>query len=203
MGNHLHSADDQARAPNELQSIDFQKFVDKEDTMAKALSTMSSYIANRSTQCAPTFHSELHRVEYLKRALMTYSWEQPVLAKITQATDYQVLSSELANALQFYEEVQASGRRRGEECNQLRTRATSSTAPTSEKPLIYFTQPRYAKEIAWVLFPGSERDRSCWNCGEKGHQASKCKKSPDAPTLPPAKPPSLNGSAAKRTGSQE
>ncbi len=112
--------------------------------MAKALSTMSSYIANRSTQCALTFRSEPHRVEYLKHALMTYPWAQQVLAKITQATDYQVLSSELANELQFHEDVQA----KGEEHNRLRTRATSPTAPTSEKPLIYF-------------IPTTLRERTC------------------------------------------
>ena len=43
------------------------------------------------------------------------------------------------------------------------------------KPQIFFTQPRYAKEVVRMIFPGSNRDKQCWNCGKEGHQFTKCK----------------------------
>ena len=46
----------------------------------------------------------------------------------------------------------------------------------SKKPLILFNQPKYARKVKKKLFPGAQKDCSCWNCGLLGHRLAKCRK---------------------------
>ena len=44
-----------------------------------------------------------------------------------------------------------------------------------QKPEIFFTQPRYSRQLTTKLFSGSEKDKKCWNCGRSGHKHPNCR----------------------------
>ncbi|MEM1283153.1 MAG: hypothetical protein AAGG81_06325, partial [Chlamydiota bacterium] len=144
----------------------------------KGLASMAAHISNRANQCPPAYRHEYHRVEFLKQPLITEDWAKEILKKVNDTTKYQQLCSELADALQFHEEVEdkkIQNQKKPANINdstQFPSNQPSGSA--SSKPLIFFTQPKYAKKIVNKLFPGSELDNSCWNCGKKGHRANKC-----------------------------
>ena len=163
--NHFNSADVQQRVKADLSTLSFIKFVEKNGSMAKGLSSLATYIANRTPQCPPCFRSESHKVDFLKQAVLEQPWAREVLIRIKANTQFQPLYTELANALQLHQEVlQKSGK----------TTSHSRNGSTSDiqKPFIYFTQPRVLKSI----FPGNESTSSCWNCGLRGHRFTKCHK---------------------------
>lgn len=168
---HFQSPDVQVRVLNELKTIKFSDFTSKQDTKPKALSALAAHISNRFTQCPPTYRHEFHRVDFLKNALMGEPWAEAILMKVNQETQYQSFYIELANALQFHEELKTQ--------NDSNTSVQPSNSQ-SQKPLIYFTQPRYARKITGKLFGGFENDRRCWNCDKPGHHHNKCRSRPNS-----------------------
>lgn len=163
MREHFNSGDKQTRVKNELQNIKFQDYVKKEGTRYKALNSITSYIANRSQLCSKFYRSESHRVDFLKKALLFEKWAQPTLRNIDDTTVYQNLCNQLAKDLLFFEEVDGQNNE------------TVHTTNDADKPQIFFTQPRYSKQLTSKLFSGNERDRKCWNCGRQGHKHPKCR----------------------------
>ena len=163
---HFNSADVQNRIKNELLSLNFDTFVEKEGSKTKALSSIAAYISNTSPKCPIAFRHESHRVEFLKKSLLKETWARTVLMDINDETTFQSLYTRLANALQFSIEVTSENESPHGELDK-----SKSNEP---KPTIYFTQPKYARRIARKVFSGSSRDKICWNCGRKGHTHDTC-----------------------------
>lgn len=170
---HFNSPDVQARVKNELLSIKFETFINKEGSKPKALSAMASHIANRSRKCPPAYSHESHRVEFLKKALMKEEWAKVILLEVNETTNYQQLYTRLANALQFHEESTAD--------------TENETKKPSNKPMIYFTQPKYGRKLTGRLFSGSSHDKTCWNCDKAGHRHTDCRKKHDPVRIAAAK----------------
>lgn len=173
MLSHFNSPDVQARVKNELRTLKFQTFVTQNGTKAKALSAIASYIANRSRKCPPSYSHETHRVEFMKNALIKEAWAKPILMEITDSTKFQQLYTKLANALQFHEESEGN--------------STNADSYDGQKPLIFFTQPKYGREISGKLFSGYNNDKKCWNCDRPGHRHTQCRNKLDPVRIAAAK----------------
>ena len=167
---HFQSSDVQTRVLNELRRTRLSDFISKHETKPKALSALASYISNRFPQCPSTYRHEFHRVDFLKNALMSESWASSILMRVNQQTQYQAFYTELANALQFHEELKAHSNINS---------SNGSTSDANDKPVIYFTQPKYARKITGKLFNGFQQDRTCWNCDKPGHHHTKCRFRPN------------------------
>lgn len=170
---HFNSPDVQARVKNELRTLKFQTFLNNAGTKPKELSMIASHIANRSRKCPPAYSHETHRVEFLKNALIKEPWAKNILLEINESTKYQSLYTKPPNALQFFEESKST-----------------HEDPASDKlgkPTIYFTQPKYGRELATRLFPGSNNDKRCWNCDKVGHRHSDCRRKADPVRIAAAK----------------
>ena len=162
---HFNSAYVQQREQAELPSLSLTKFVEKDGTMAEALSSLATHIANKTPQCSPCFRSESNKVDFLKQDVVEQSWAHEVPVRIKPSTQFQLLYTELANALQFHQEIlQKTGK------NSFSSRTGSSN--NASKPFIYFTQPRVLKS----MFPGNQDAPSSWNCGLRGHRFTDCHK---------------------------
>lgn len=172
---HFNSPDVQARIKCELQTINFQSYVEKEGSKSKALSSMANHISNRSQKCPAAFRHEMYRVEFLRKALMRETWAKTILLEVDENTKYQKLYTKLANALQFHEETDGPSLKR------------EAYGQKSSKPTIFFTQPKYGKQVTNRLFSGSQFDKTCWNCGKRGHRHSKCHQKPDPVRIAAAK----------------
>lgn len=175
MLHHFNSPDVQARVKNQLSTLNFQSFVAKEGSKAKGLSSIAAFIANRAQKCPAAYRHESHRVDFLRKALLKETWAKQSLVEITDTTEFQKLYTKLANALQFHEETQEA------------VDEESPDASKGSKPSILFTQPRYGKQVMNRLFPGSHRDKTCWNCGKNGHQLTNCRKKHDPARIAAAK----------------
>ena len=167
---HFNSPDVQQRVKADLSTLSLKQFAEKEGSMAKGLSSLAAYIANRVPQCPPCFRSESNKVDFLKQAVLDQPWAREILVRIKPSTEFQPLYTELANALQLNQEVEQ--RTQGSHSQPRESTKTS-------KPFIYFTQPRTVKSMAKAMFPGNDQSPSCWNCGRKGHRFSKCHKKID------------------------
>lgn len=158
---HFNSADVQNLIKNELMTLNFNTFIEKEKYKTKALSSMASYISNRSPKCPISYRHESHRVEFLKRALIKEKWASTILMQINEETIFQSLYTRLANALQFHIESTENVDHDPEQHTTPRKHGS--------KPTIYYTQPKYAKRMVGKLFTGSSYDKNCCNCGKRGH----------------------------------
>lgn len=163
MRENFNSGDKQTRLKNELQNIKFQDFIKKEGTRYKALNSITSYISNRSQLCIKFYRNESHRVDFLKKALLFEKWAQPTLRIIDDTTVYQNLCNQLAKDLLFFEEIDGQNNE------------SANTNDESDKPHIFFTQPRYSKHLTAKIFSGNERDRKFWNCGRSSQKQPKCR----------------------------
>ena len=79
----------------------------KECSAANGLSALSNYIEDRSKNCQPGYLEDVHRVEFLKKAIIRYEGAMTALRKVNSNTQYQDLYTEWATALQFNEKEQA------------------------------------------------------------------------------------------------
>ena len=174
---HFNSDDVQQRVKQELSSLSFNKFAEKHGSQGKALSSLATYIANRTPQCPIGFQSEANKVDFLKSAVKFQPWAKDILVRIKPDTQFQSLYTELANALQLHEEINPAG-------TALRPHGSSSRPA---KPFVYFTQQRVVKKMAKAMFPGNENGPKCWNCGQKGHRMAKCPKPLDLTRIAAAK----------------
>ena len=48
------------------------------------------------------------------------------------------------------------------------------TGPKNVKTHIFFTEPKYGRQTAGLLFTGARNDKKCWNCGWHGHTDDRC-----------------------------
>lgn len=149
---HYNSPDVQQRVEADLSSLKLQKFTEKEGSMAKGLSSLANYIANRTPQCPPCFRTESNKVDFLKQAFLDQPWARAILVRINPSTQFQHLYTELANALQLNQEMLE---RQGIPVTK------SGASSKQSKPFIYFTQPRIMKSMAKAMFPGYENASEC------------------------------------------
>ena len=167
---HFSSPNVQQRIKADLSTVRLFDFSKKMGSNAKGLSSLATYSTNRVPQCPPSLCSEANKVEFLKQAVLDQPWARDTLVRISPSTMFQHLYTELANALQLYEEVEKrSGRKDIEVAN----------SETMDKPFIHFAQPRIVKSMAKSMFPGNKEASSCWNCRRRGHVFSKCDKKLD------------------------
>lgn len=128
------------------------------------MSLLAAHITKRSKKCPASYRHESDRIDFLKKALMQQSWAKTVLMEIDEESTYQSLYTKLANELQFDEESKVKEENYGTNDNEGNSKRT-----------IFFTQPRYAKQTNGRLFTGASNDKSCWNCGKKGHHHKRCR----------------------------
>ncbi len=152
----------------ELSGLSFQDMVDESDSdRRKALRDLFATIETRITLCPRDWRNESNKVDFLRNALLTEDWARQHLCRIGKGTHFRELQTQLASALQIHEEVLA------------RSGNSSKAGPpasSASKPTIFFTAPKYTKRVTKKLFPGSDQDRSCWNCGRAGHRHVRCRK---------------------------
>ena len=162
---HFNSADVQQRGKADLSSLSLPKSVEKDWSMANELSSLATYIANRTPQCPFCFRSESNKVNFLKQAVLEQPWARDVLVRIKQNTQFQSLYMELANALQIHQEMQ---QKTGKNPFFYRTGSSSNYS----KPFTYFTQDRVLNS----KLPGNENTQLWWNCRLDHHRFTKCHK---------------------------
>lgn len=168
MQSQFNSADKQQRVKAELSTVKLRTFVNQcNGSLHQGLRKLAAHIEERTPLCPPNFRFESNRVDFLRQAVISYPWAQPMLYKISPSTKFRSLFTELANALQVHEESSMK--------NDLAASETSSPLFKGSKPNILFTQPKYAK----TLFPGAKQDSQCWNCGNFGHRFTQCRKPMD------------------------
>lgn len=161
---HFNSEDAQQRVKASLSSLSFQSFVDKEGSKSKGLRALADHISSRITECPQYIRNEASMVDFLRSAVIGEDWATRTLEGVNSSTEFQNFYSMLANALQIHTEKELLHGKQGQ----------SGTPVNSSKPMIFFAQPQYAKKMAKALFPGNEKDTSCWNCGRSGHRFTKC-----------------------------
>jgi len=167
MSKHFNTLAKQQRVKANLSNLKLSTFTEKEGGCTrKGLANLHSYIANRTPMCPPNSRHESNQVDFLRTAVLEYEWASLILADINENTEYEVLYEKLAAALQVQSERDAKNA-----SDKLQGKSNDS-----KKPTIYYVQPRYAKKVTKTLFPGNDRDRSCWNCGIPGHRFTKCRK---------------------------
>ena len=169
--NHFNGVDKQQRIKAELSTLTLDSFTRKNHgNLREGLAELATYITNRTPQCPPNFRSEQNKIDFLRQAVIGNDWAKNVLCNIGPSTRFQQFYLELATALQVHEE---SARRKAT------PGSSSSNGLTTNKPFIMFNQPKYARQVTRKLFSGSEKDKSCWNCGQSGHRFAKCRKQLD------------------------
>ncbi len=136
-----------------------------ENDKRKAFKELKNHIEKRLPLCPRTWRHESHKIGFLRDALVSEDWAANSLSRIGASPSWWVLCTELGNALQIHIEREGDSR-------EILVPAISSTS----NPNIFFAAPRYAKKVSKAMYPGSEYDDSCWNCGKNGHRHAKCLK---------------------------
>jgi len=181
MREQFHSISKQQCVKAELGSLSFKEFLKRENgDKRKAMRSLMSHIESRLPLCPENWRHETNKVDFLRKAMLSEKWALPSLYKISSETRFRSLYTELANSLQVHEEAKAQ---HGITHHSDDGQDNSNEQNLGSKPEILFTAPRYANRIAKALFPGSEQDRTCWNCGKNGHRFPKCRLPLNAATI--------------------
>ena len=69
---HFNSSEAQIRIKMELQSLKFSEFITETGSASKALSKLTEKISNDTPKCPKNFRSEDTKIEFIKKALITY-----------------------------------------------------------------------------------------------------------------------------------
>ena len=168
MQSQFNSTSKQQCVKADLSGFSFQNIVNKfDDDRRKALRDLVATIEARIPLCPRDWRNESNKVEFLRNALLTEGSARQHLYKIGKGAHFRELQTQLAIAAQIHAEVLAiSGNS---------SKAGPSNSPGS-MPTIFFTAPKYAQRETKKLFPGSDQDRSCWNCGRTGYRHVRCRK---------------------------
>lgn len=96
----FNSAVRQARVKNHLNSLRVSAFVSTGIEISIALSNVYKTILKLSRQCPPSHRGDAHRIEFLRQAVVGFSWSHEPLSRVpTQNLSFQQLYSELEASL--------------------------------------------------------------------------------------------------------
>lgn len=72
----FNSIDRKQRVKVELGSLSLSEFAKKKDvSVMKGLSSLAEYISLRAPQCPPNFRDEALKMEFLRKAVLSYNWD--------------------------------------------------------------------------------------------------------------------------------
>ena len=194
MESQFNSVSKQQFVKAESSGLLFQDMVDKSDGDGrKALRDLFATIEARIPLCSRDWRNESNKVDFLRNALLTQGWARQHLYSIGKGTHFREVQIQLASALQVHEEVLA---RSGNSSK------ASPSAYSGLKHTIFFTALKYAKRVTKKLFPGSDKDRCCWNCGRTGHRHVRCRKPLNPAVIAARKAEFLEKKKNSRNGSK-
>lgn len=85
---HFNSPGVQRRVKDEISTLSLNTFVEKDGHLLKGLSSVATYIANRTPQCPPCFRSESKKVDFPKQAVLEQPRAREVLVRINSRTQF-------------------------------------------------------------------------------------------------------------------
>ncbi len=152
----FNSASKQQQVNAELSKLSYGKYLGKTGgEKRKAFKNLKNHIEKRIPLCPGTWRHEIYKIRVLLDELVTDDWDNNTLSRVSASTSWRGLCTELYAALQIRIERESESRD-----------TVGAATDLASKPLIFFTAPRYAKKVSKAMFPGSEYDNSCWNCGK-------------------------------------
>lgn len=162
----------QTRVKNHLNGLRLSQFINDETDVASALAKVYRRILTMSRQVPMTHRGDAHKIEFMRRAVVGYSWAKEPLSRVaTAGLKFQQLYAELEIAVQLERESNAAA-------------SLHATIPGGTSSNIHFTgQGRYVhrngnnnnrKKNVNNSRQSSQRKRSCFNCGSDTHLIKQC-----------------------------
>lgn len=138
---------------NYLKSLRVKDFEENGMNVSFRLSKLYKLISKLSRQVFPSRHKDAHRIEFLRKAVLSYQWShEPLSRVVTHNFSFRQLYSELEALLQLNKEVQMEISR-----TSLRQPGSDSAVANIE----YFGQGRYKnKAVTGVGATGSNSNNS-------------------------------------------
>lgn len=111
MQDRLNSLSKQNNVKHELSSLTFDQFVSQSNgNCPLALRALAAHIEKDLPLCPDNWNKELHKMEFLRKALITEDWTRQILYKCNPDTKFHDLRSFLASILQIDEKARALSR---------------------------------------------------------------------------------------------